>query len=411
MAPADTQWVNNTCGADPTIHTYQNWIDVVGGGFNPDGAVGSPMCIHLITDDIYIDIEFQSWNFTGAFSYFRSTTGKGIIPTVPTQPFWTNELTNPITINLKAGETHSETFWVYADGTVGDSFDFFSYATPVGLPDFRQESSKHEITLIAPVVNSDPSDISLDNESIDAGEPVATLVGNLSTTDTDITDTYIYSLTCVISGADDNLFQTSGTELQSNISIIAGSYDICIVSYDNQGGIVEKNFTITSEDVVSSNSIRHGGSQKKSKKEIKAIFKTPTSDELQEATETSTTTNPFEGERCSADQILTNNLKAGDRNGNFSSWERATITEVKILQAHMNRLGFASGIEDGILGPITDGAIKRMQAFLGTFQDGYVGPITRSLINNSCGTSTSSSTTQELIAEITRKIAELRAQL
>ena len=51
----------------------------------------------------------------------------------------------------------------------------------------------------------------------------------------------------------------------------------------------------------------------------------------------------------------------------------------------MNRLGFNAGVVDGILGPITDGAIKRMQKFLGTDQDGYVGPKTRALINNSCG--------------------------
>jgi len=50
----------------------------------------------------------------------------------------------------------------------------------------------------------------------------------------------------------------------------------------------------------------------------------------------------------------------------------------------MNRLGFSAGAVDGILGPQTDGAIKRMQKFLGTYQDGKVGPITRGLINNSC---------------------------
>ncbi|MCD5390001.1 MAG: peptidoglycan-binding protein [Candidatus Pacebacteria bacterium] len=50
----------------------------------------------------------------------------------------------------------------------------------------------------------------------------------------------------------------------------------------------------------------------------------------------------------------------------------------------MNRLGFNAGDIDGILGPITDGAIKRMQKFLGTDQDGLVGPLTRNLINSSC---------------------------
>jgi len=34
---------------------------------------------------------------------------------------------------------------------------------------------------------------------------------------------------------------------------------------------------------------------------------------------------------------------------------------------------------------LSDGAIKRMQTFLGTTSDGFVGPITRGLINESCG--------------------------
>ncbi len=88
---------------------------------------------------------------------------------------------------------------------------------------------------------------------------------------------------------------------------------------------------------------------------------------------------------CPLNQILTQNLKAGARNGRYHPYTQAIVTEVKILQAHMNRLGFKSGAEDGILGPITDGAIKRMQTFLGTKADGYVGPLTRALINKSCG--------------------------
>lgn len=88
---------------------------------------------------------------------------------------------------------------------------------------------------------------------------------------------------------------------------------------------------------------------------------------------------------CPADQILTQNLKAGARNGKYNSYTKAVVKEVKILQAHMNRLGFNSGSVDGILGKLTDGAIKRMQKSLGTAQDGLVGPKTRALINNSCG--------------------------
>lgn len=101
-------------------------------------------------------------------------------------------------------------------------------------------------------------------------------------------------------------------------------------------------------------------------------------------TTSTTPSNSNEGQ-CSADMILTQNLKSGARNGKYHSYTKAVVTEVKILQTHMNRLGFNSGVVDGILGPITDGAIKRMQIYLGTYADGYVGPITRSLINKSCG--------------------------
>lgn len=88
---------------------------------------------------------------------------------------------------------------------------------------------------------------------------------------------------------------------------------------------------------------------------------------------------------CPADQLLHQNLKAGARNGKYNNYTKAVVTEAKVLQAHMNRLGFNAGPVDGILGKLTDGAIKRMQKYLGTLQDGMVGPMTRGLINKSCG--------------------------
>jgi hypothetical protein len=87
---------------------------------------------------------------------------------------------------------------------------------------------------------------------------------------------------------------------------------------------------------------------------------------------------------CATDQILTQDLKAPSRNGRYSSYTKAVVTEAKILQNHLNRLGFQSGVVDGIIGPVTDGAIKRLQVFLGTLPDGLIGPITRGLLNNSC---------------------------
>ncbi len=90
------------------------------------------------------------------------------------------------------------------------------------------------------------------------------------------------------------------------------------------------------------------------------------------------------GATCPVDQTLTQNLHAPARNGKYNNYTKGIVKEAKILQAHLNRLGFSAGPVDGILGPKSDGAIKRMQTFLKTKPDGYVGPMTRALINASC---------------------------
>jgi hypothetical protein len=107
----------------------------------------------------------------------------------------------------------------------------------------------------------------------------------------------------------------------------------------------------------------------------------------QQESDTTPESDKSEKSACAADAIITQNLRAPSRNGKFNTYTGAIVTDAAILQNHLNRLGFNSGPADGILGPLSDGAIKRMQTFLGTKADGYVGPITRSLINNSCGES------------------------
>ncbi len=92
----------------------------------------------------------------------------------------------------------------------------------------------------------------------------------------------------------------------------------------------------------------------------------------------------FSGNLCPPEQQLTQNLKRGARDGRYYWYTKGIVREAHLLQEHLNRLGFASGKVDGILGPVSDGAIKRMQIFLGVKPDGYVGPRTRYALNHSC---------------------------
>jgi photosystem II stability/assembly factor-like uncharacterized protein len=70
--PLDTEWAYGTT-ADIDSLTFQSWLDWH--GRNPPSAVGRDAVLHLIEDDIYIDIKILSWQegTGGAFSYIRST--------------------------------------------------------------------------------------------------------------------------------------------------------------------------------------------------------------------------------------------------------------------------------------------------------------------------------------------------
>jgi hypothetical protein len=71
-SPDDTQWALGTTSNIGTLifSTFR-------GTSKPQDAVGQNMVLHLVTDDIYIDIKITSWtsgrNSGGGFSYERST--------------------------------------------------------------------------------------------------------------------------------------------------------------------------------------------------------------------------------------------------------------------------------------------------------------------------------------------------
>lgn len=101
---------------------------------------------------------------------------------------------------------------------------------------------------------------------------------------------------------------------------------------------------------------------------------------------------------CSANLLVTNNMKQGDRDGQYSAYNGGTVTQVALLQTHINRIlaaeyNQAAGPIDGIFGRLTKQGVERLQTALNTtlslnprlVLDGIVGPFTKAAINNSCG--------------------------
>ncbi|MGB5364159.1 MAG: hypothetical protein WBN17_12735 [Aureibaculum sp.] len=73
LSPADTEWSQGTT-ADIGILTFNTWINTSGN--NPTSLLNKDLVLHLITDDIYIDIKFISFSgggSAGGFAYERST--------------------------------------------------------------------------------------------------------------------------------------------------------------------------------------------------------------------------------------------------------------------------------------------------------------------------------------------------
>jgi len=74
FSPADTQWADGTTANYSSLSytDWNTWAKNIHGG--PPSTVGVNAVVHLVSDDIYLDLKFTSWGVTGGgFSYQRST--------------------------------------------------------------------------------------------------------------------------------------------------------------------------------------------------------------------------------------------------------------------------------------------------------------------------------------------------
>jgi hypothetical protein len=84
FSPAGTEWANGTTAnyASLSYTNWNTWAKNVNPG--PPSTVGVNAVVHLISDDIYIDVKFTSWPVGAGFSYIRSTPN--VTPPPPAQP-------------------------------------------------------------------------------------------------------------------------------------------------------------------------------------------------------------------------------------------------------------------------------------------------------------------------------------
>ncbi|TXE13818.1 T9SS type A sorting domain-containing protein [Seonamhaeicola algicola] len=75
LSPADTEWALGSISDGVSTLTFDRFVRTLNNDVG-DNILNGPMVLHLITDDIYIDVTFTSWSAGGTgggFSYTRST--------------------------------------------------------------------------------------------------------------------------------------------------------------------------------------------------------------------------------------------------------------------------------------------------------------------------------------------------
>lgn len=127
VSPADTEWANGTTANYSSLSytDWNTWSKIVNGG--PPSTVGVDAVLHLISEDIYLDIKFTFWGGAGGgFAYQRSTPQAG--PPTPTVNI--TSPTNGATFIAPA------TFQIDAAATVTSgsvtNVSFFANGSPLG---------------------------------------------------------------------------------------------------------------------------------------------------------------------------------------------------------------------------------------------------------------------------------------
>jgi hypothetical protein len=202
----------------------------------------------------------------------------------------------------------------------------------------------------------------------------------------------------------DGAFDGSGEHVIVNNAVVAGEQEVLLPITFSEEGTYSARFrysTINQSDLTSTGEALDGEVE-----DYTILIENPRVigyDSRFSKTETQGTNQLSTAEilgsgQCPANLIINDSMRQGDRNGNYSTYNKKAVTEVKLLQSHINRIlkaqyNQAAGPEDGIFGPLTKQGVMRLQTALNTILkptptliiDGIVGPFTRSAINTSCG--------------------------
>ncbi len=155
-----------------------------------------------------------------------------------------------------AGETDNASFMIAGNQLATTaSFDYEtknSYSILVQVTDAGGLTFTKQFTIAVTNVNEAPTAIALSSTSIAENQPSGTVVGTLSATDPDASDSFTYTLVSGAGGADNASFTIAGNQLTTAASFdyeTKNSYSILVQVTDAGGLTFTKQFTIAVTNV------------------------------------------------------------------------------------------------------------------------------------------------------------------
>lgn len=253
FSPQNTEWANGTTANYVALSysDWNTWSKVVNGG--PPNTVGVNAVLHIISDDIYIDIKVLSWAVGAGFAYQRSTAPVGNLPPVVAITSPTNNATfaPPATVPIVATATDpdgSVTNVMFFDGvTLLGSTNNSPYTITTGLA-----LGTHTLTAVATdnlglsttstVVNVTVSVLNIP-PSVTITNPVdnatfgntATVTVQVSASDADgsVTNVQLFNGAVLLRNFTAAPFNFSGTALSGSFAL--GTNTLTAVAKDNLG--------------------------------------------------------------------------------------------------------------------------------------------------------------------------------
>jgi gliding motility-associated-like protein len=149
---------------------------------------------------------------------------------------------------------------VYSNVAKGESVSFKIYEAatdkihdPKNIVTFENNAKFGSLNNPYSVFTSNrPSDIALSSTSADENVAVGTVIGALSTTDADVSDTHSYSFVSGIGDTNNSQFAISADKIQTNAALnyeAQSSYSVLVKTQDSNGCSFTKQFTITVNNV------------------------------------------------------------------------------------------------------------------------------------------------------------------